>query len=136
MALNPQNIEQHKFKPGQSGNPAGRPPGIPNAKTRYKRLLELVTKKANPVTGEIEEFTQLELMDMAIFNKALKGDLRAYKEVMDRLEGTSAQSVDLTSGGEKLPTVIIENVYGTKPNFRVNNEVAEADNVATDSNPE
>lgn len=124
------------FKPGQSGNPAGKPPGIPNAKTRYKRILELITEKTNPVTGETEKFTQLELMDMAIFNKALKGDLASYKEIMDRLEGRSAQSVDVTSGGEKLPTVIIENVYGTKPNFRINNEVAETDNMATDSNPE
>lgn len=83
------------FPKGVSGNPAGRPPGIPNAKTRYKRLLELVTKKANPVTGEMEEFTQLELMDMAVFSKALKGDLNAYKEIMDRLEGRPSQEVDM-----------------------------------------
>ena len=91
MALNPQNLKH--FEPGQSGNPAGRPPGIPNAKTRYKRLLELTSKKANPVTGELEEFTQLELMDMAVFNKALKGDMVAYKEIIDRLEGRPGQDV-------------------------------------------
>jgi len=127
------------LKPIQKGevrNPKGYPKGVPNAKTRYKRILELISEKKNPVTGETEKFTQLELMDMAIFNKALKGDLASYKEIMDRLEGRSAQSVDVTSGGEKLPTVIIENVYGTKPNFRVNNEVAEVDNVATNSNSE
>lgn len=88
--------EETRFRPGQSGNPAGRPPGIPNAKTRYKRLLELTSKKANPVTGDLEEFTQLELMDMAVFNKALKGDLRAYQEIMDRLEGKPQQSVDMS----------------------------------------
>lgn len=93
---NPENIVPHKFKKGQSGNPKGRPPGIPNSKVRYKRLLELVTKKTNPVTGEEEEFTQLELMDMAIFAKALKGDIRAYQEIMDRLEGKSVQAVDLS----------------------------------------
>jgi hypothetical protein len=99
---NPQNIEQHKFEPGKSGNPAGRPPGIPNAKTRYKRLLELTSKKANPVTGEIEEFTQLELMDMQIFNKALRGDLPSYNTIMDRLEGKPSQSVDVTSEGQSI----------------------------------
>jgi hypothetical protein len=26
MALNPQNVKPHEFKPGQSGNPKGRPP--------------------------------------------------------------------------------------------------------------
>lgn len=80
---------------GVSGNPAGRPPGIPNAATRYKRLLELTSKKANPVTGEVEEFTQLELMDMAIFNKALKGDITAYNTIMDRLEGKAKQAMDV-----------------------------------------
>ena len=104
MALNPQNLKH--FEPGQSGNPAGRPPGIPNAKTRYKRLLELTSKKANPVTGEMEEFTQLELMDMAIFNKALKGDMAAYKEIMDRLEGKSMQSVDHTTQGDKILPIL------------------------------
>lgn len=93
---NPENIEPHKFEKGVSGNPEGRPPGIPNSKTRYKRLLELVSKKTNPVTGEEEEFTQLELMDMAIFNKALKGDIRAYEQIMDRLEGKPGQPLDIS----------------------------------------
>lgn len=105
---NPQNIVGNEFKPGQSGNPAGRPPGIPNAKTRYKRLLELTSKKANPVTGELEEFTQLELMDIAIFNKALKGDMTAYKEIMDRLEGRAMQSVDVTSDGEQIQPILVK----------------------------
>ena len=106
MALNPDNIKGHEFKPGQSGNPAGRPPGIPNSKTRYKRLLELTSKKENPVTKELEEFTQLELMDMAVFNKALKGDLASYKEIMDRLEGKAPASMDVTSGGEAIPVLV------------------------------
>jgi hypothetical protein len=97
MALNPQNIEKHKFTPGQSGNPAGRPKGIPNAATRYQRLLKLVTKAANPVTGEMEEYTQAELMDMRIMSKALKGDLPAYKEIMDRLEGRTVETVNSTT---------------------------------------
>lgn len=87
-------------KKGEVRNPNGRTAGIPNAKTRYKRLLELVTTKTNPVTGEEEEFTQIELMDIALFNKALKGDIRAYQEIMDRLEGKPSQSVDVTSNGK------------------------------------
>lgn len=78
----------------------------------------------------------MEQMDMAVFNKALKGDLNAYKEIMDRLEGRSAQSVDVTTLGQKLPTVIVENHYGNKPNFRVSNTDAEATEVASDSSSE
>src|ERR1035437_3794171 len=105
---NEQNLKPAWKKGDPSPNPAGRPPGIPNARTRYKRLLELTSKKANPVTGELEEFTQLELMDMAVFVKALRGDLAAYKEIMDRTEGKAAQSMDITSDGKE----IVMPIYG------------------------
>ena len=101
------DIEKHQYKKGQSGNPSGRPVGIPNAKTRYARLLSIVTKNKNPVTGDVEEFTQLELMDMQVFAKALKGDLHAYNSIMDRLEGKAQQSVDMTSEGEKIDPIVI-----------------------------
>ena len=68
--------------------------------------------------------------------RAGKDDWRMYKELYVMLGLDDIKNIDMTSNGETLPTVIIESVYGTKPNFRVNNEVAEADNVATDSNPE
>jgi hypothetical protein len=35
-----------------------------------------------------------------------------------------------------LPTVIIENTYGTKPNFRIDNQATETDKLAKDSNTE
>ena len=101
------DIVEHEFKPGESGNPAGRPKGTPNAATRYRRLLDLTSKRANPVTGEMENFTQWELMDMAVFNKALKGDMSAYKEIMDRAEGRVAQNVDVTSQGDKIEPFVI-----------------------------
>ena len=122
-------------KKGEVRNPNGKPKGIPNAKTRYKRLLELVSKKDNPVTGEEEEFTQIELMDMAVFNKALKGDLAAYREIMDRLEGKSTQNI-ASPDGSMTPTVIIEGVYGNKPKFRPDNAPAEADEVADEGSGE
>lgn len=101
------------FQSGQSGNPNGRPKGIPNAKTRYRRLLELTQKKTNPVTGEIEEFTVAEQMDMKIFDKALKGDLQAYREIMDRLEGKPSQFI--TNEVNLNPVDELLKAYGIDP---------------------
>jgi hypothetical protein len=87
-------------KKGEVRNPNGRPKGVPNSKTRLLRLLELVQTHTNPITGEKEEFTVAEQLDMVLINKARKGDIRAYQEVMDRLEGKAKQSTELeVSGG-------------------------------------
>lgn len=95
---NEQNLTP--FPKGVSGNPAGKPKGTEHSKTRLKRILDLVQKRKNPITGEEEDFTVLELMDMQMIAKALKGDQRAYQEVMDRLEGKPKQSTELeVSGG-------------------------------------
>ena len=84
-------------KKGEVRNPNGKPKGVQNSKTRLLRLLELVQKKRNPITGEEEEFTVLELMDMQMIAKALKGDQRAYEAVVDRLEGKPKQTTDITA---------------------------------------
>jgi hypothetical protein len=95
---NEQNLKP--FPKGVSGNPAGKPKGVQNSKTRLLRLLELVTKVRNPVTGEEEEFSIAEQLDMQIIAKARKGDLKAYEIILDRLEGKPKQSTELeVSGG-------------------------------------
>lgn len=76
-----------RWKPGQSGNPAGKPKGTEHSSTRLKRLLEAVGKMKNPLTKREEEFTGLEMMDAAIIARAMKGDVAAYREILDRLEG-------------------------------------------------
>jgi len=92
---NPENLKP--FPKGVSGNPAGKPKGTQHSKTRLLRILDLVQKKRNPITGEEEEFTVLELMDMQMISKALKGDQRAYEAVVDRLEGKPKQTTDITA---------------------------------------
>jgi hypothetical protein len=95
---NEQNLKP--FPKGVSGNPAGKPKGTEHSKTRLKRILDLVQKKKNPITGHEEEFTVLELMDMQMIAKALRGDQKAYQEVIDRLEGKPKQTSEVeVSGG-------------------------------------
>jgi hypothetical protein len=92
---------EQNLTPFQKGNPGGpgRPKGVPNSKTRLLRLLELVQTQTNPITGEKEEFTVAEQLDMVLINKARKGDIRAYQEVMDRLEGRAKQSTEVEISG-------------------------------------
>jgi hypothetical protein len=94
---NEQNLKP--FPKGVSGNPAGKPKGVPNSKTRLLRLLELVQVKTNPITGDKEEFTVAEQLDLMVLQKAFKGDLRAYQEILDRLEGRAKQTNEIELSG-------------------------------------
>jgi hypothetical protein len=60
-------------------------------------------------------------------------DNKALDSLLNRSFGKPTESIDLTSLGEKLPTVIIEGTYGREPGFRVNNNTAEVDELAEDS---
>ena len=101
MKSNHKGIENLKpIKPGEVRNPKGYPKGMEHSSTRLKRLLKLTQNLENPITGEQEGFSVLEQLDMQQILKAQKGDLPAYKEVMDRLEGKSKESIDLTHSGE------------------------------------
>ena len=93
---NEQNLTP--FEKGKPGGP-GRPKGVPNSKTRLLRFLELVQLKTNPITGEKEEFTVAEQLDMMVLKKAFNGDLRAYQEILDRLEGRAKQTNEVEISG-------------------------------------
>lgn len=99
---NPENIEQHKFKPGESGNPNGRPKGSRNRSTLVREWLEVKQKEKNPLTGQVEELEQQDLITLALIKKAKKGDVQAYKELMDSAHGKIEQKTDITSKGQKL----------------------------------
>jgi hypothetical protein len=94
---NEQNLTP--FKKGEVANPNGRPKGVPNSKTRLLRLLQLVQVKTNPITGEKEEFTVAEQLDLMVLQKAFKGDLKAYQEILDRLEGKAKQTNEIELSG-------------------------------------
>ena len=85
------------FKKGQSGNPAGRPPGSISITTEIK-------KKLNEIP-EGQKKTYLELL----INRILKlgvvdGNEQMIKQIWAYIDGMPKERRDITSGGEKIMT--------------------------------
>ena len=82
---NPENIEKHKYKKGQSGNPNGRPK-LPDLKSLIEDMGE------DNIKAVVE----------ALYKQAKKGNVKAIQEVLDRYYGKSQQSIDISTKGESL----------------------------------
>jgi len=82
-----EDIKQHQYKKGESGNPNGRPVGALGSKTILQKYLNLTTKAVNPITNATENLTVAEQIHLKQVAKAIDGDLYSYKEIIDRLEG-------------------------------------------------
>ena len=90
---NSENVIPHKWKKGQSGNPAGRPK-LPN-------LQEILAK----VLGdEKEEKSAAEAILAAMRAKAIRGDVRAAELLLDRAYGKPKQDIEMAAN---MTTVIM-----------------------------
>lgn len=83
------NIKDHQWKPGQSGNPNGRPKGS-------KSIKSLLAKYLNDPNAPLDDesrkalkgfLTPYEGIALKLISKALQGDLSSTKEILDRYEG-------------------------------------------------
>ena len=78
-----------RFKPGQSGNKRGRPKGSRNLKTDLNKLM---TKRiAVREDGEVRHVTGQEAMLLSLFEKAVRGDLKASTQLFAMLMKLEAQ---------------------------------------------
>jgi len=90
---NPENIEPHKFKKGQSGNPNGRP----------KKLPDIDELLGNVLGEEKDGLTAAEAILKALRLKATKGDVRAAEVLLDRGYGKARQYIDNTHDFKNRP---------------------------------
>lgn len=72
--------KQTQWKPGQSGNPNGRPRKIKD----FEKLLDIELSKEITITegGKQISISKREVLLKSLVNDALKGDLRAMKMVL------------------------------------------------------
>jgi hypothetical protein len=87
------NIVPHQFRPGQSGNPGGRPKKQPITDYLIDQLdqpiPEAMKAKLPPIFVEVygTEATFGQVLAFKLVAQGLKGDMQAAKEILDRVEG-------------------------------------------------
>lgn len=92
------DIEIHKFKPGKSGNPNGRPKKLPH-----------LDKLLDDVLGEEKDgITAAEAILKALRSKATKGDVRAAEILLDRAYGKAKQTMDINNSISGVDQIVIK----------------------------
>ncbi len=89
-----------RFKPGQSGNPKGRPRGRKNIHTILEEtLFRLVTITEN---GRKRKVPAIEALFLSLLRKSLDGDMRAFEKLTKQLPMLQAAMVadEAREGGE------------------------------------
>jgi hypothetical protein len=92
------------FAKGQSGNPGGRA----TEKIWRDALLKAVKDKAEKGGGR-----KLEMVAKALVDAACEGDIQAIKELGDRIDGKSPQTIPEGAAGV-LAHLIIDDGYGKR----------------------
>ena len=87
------------WQKGQSGNPGGRPKGLPKISSALHRLL--MTKPDEVY----EPHNKADVLALQLYDSATKGDTYACREILDRTEGKVAQGLQLSTAD--LPTTEI-----------------------------
>ncbi len=109
-----------QWKPGQSGNPSGRPRLVKISTAVQNRLREI-----EPESGK----TYAELIAIALVNKAVRGDVAAARELREVTEGMLTQKLEVSgefhhnleienASEEELDGIIqsyLERIYGNRP---------------------
>lgn len=75
--------KEHQFKPGQSGNPKGRPKGAKNEATILNEIINM--KVAMRVDGRTRKVRFLKAMYLKVANDALKGNPKAVALILSRI---------------------------------------------------
>lgn len=108
MAVNEKSKENlQPAQPGEVRNPKGRGKGVKNRATILRGLLGLKQNIKHPLKeGKKARVTVEEAVELALINKALKGDVRAIELISEKMYGKIPQDVNL--GGQSDNPIVEE----------------------------
>jgi len=84
--------KKYQFKPGQSGNPRGRPKGTRNLGTDLKDILG--RRVSIREDGKERRISRQEALLLSLYNKALRGDVRAATAIINMLSKLAPASAE------------------------------------------
>lgn len=109
------------WKPGQSGNPAGRPRKLVNALKhegyKFAQIKDCMEKMIAMQEDELEEARDNKdstVLEIILANALLKSfGTGEYKVILDLMQKMYGDKVDVTSGGDKITSVSVEIITKT-----------------------
>lgn len=94
------HLRKYQFKPGQSGNPSGRPKGTVNLTNKLRQLFQMPVrvkgKRAN------RNYIYADLFCEMAMEASLEGNFKFFKEIFDRVEGKVPDHVVMESAKKML----------------------------------
>lgn len=94
--------KEHQFKKGDIPNPTGRPKGALSFKTIIRRWMEAKMEEINPETGLPENMTLADIITLKQFQKAKRGDTRAFEILKNHIESLPKAGIDITTDGQSI----------------------------------
>ena len=96
----PGGITGKGFKPGQSGNPNGRPKGM--------RSIPDILKKIGDEEGTLDGKSKLDVIMYKVFQYALEGKPWAVQFIADRTEGKAKEFREVTHNNQAIKVLTID----------------------------
>lgn len=113
---NPKN----QFRPGQSGNPGGRPKKDESVSYLVKKFLK--NRVINPKTGK--KVSNKQIFVERVFSLAMKGDVQAIKLIWNYVDGMPTQQLRMeqTNSSDEalraLREILVKDNDNAKTNFK------------------
>jgi len=114
---NSENLTSWKWKPGVSGNPAGRPPKDQCCRAILADICAQTPYSATATAKEKRDRrSNLEILLFKLVSMAIHGNLKAAEIVLDRLYGKPTQPIDQhTTNEDKKLDITVTVIDEVKP---------------------